>query len=1060
MSVERKWSAALLAVLLLSSPSWAQRRVAVATFREIGGAAEEKRLGKALADRIARLLEDSPFFQPLSRSRVDALLPQPPDIVDPATAVELGQRLGADVVVDGNVFVLRPGWVMANARFIDTITGEISLTPAFQAKEPRAVQEIARSIVSELNARVPLTAPITALISEQGRTEVGIGAGTRQGVSEGARFEIFRAGEALVNPATGETFGRALKRVALVEIRVAEEEQSWGVVVAKSEEFGIRDLARLLAPAQAQRPPLSLIVTSKPAGALVYVDAQLRGATPLAVFGLQPGKHKVRLHRDGYKDFEQEVETAEGEVRLAFAQLVLLPPQGNLVISSEPAGALVLLDGEQVGVTPLELKNIPAGRHTVTLRKEGFKVYQTTVEVEAHRLAEINAKLEPEVATVHIQTKPPKAEVFFDGKFVGQSPLTLQNVRVGEHEVMVRLKGYRPQKRKVVIAPGEQRVGFIMEVLTGKLRVRSDPPGARVMMGGEEKGKTPLFLPEVPIGTYRLLVALPGYKPYVADVVIKADEETVVDAILERERGSLRVETEPPGALIVVDGKARGKSPLSLKDVGAGEHVVVAQLEGYERVERRVVVEAEKEAVLRIRLVRVMGAIEVDSVPQGAKVYVDDAYVGDTPLKPTEVVPGKHKIRLELEGYRPYETEAVVEPKRSTRLFAKLERKAGALEVVSVPEGASVFIDGKYAGVTPFKVDELAAGEHEVRVVMRGYIPFVRKVTIEDRRTTKVETLLRPEERGTLVVLSEPTGAQVSVDGLVQGLTPLAISHLAVGKHKVVVTKKGYEKWEGETEIKPGATSQLFIRLKPLYPTPPPRPPNIIASFPVEGPEGKGTARLSVYVEPAFLIVDLEMPWPVKIQPLMIPAPRHLALSLPGIRVKEPARKVTVNRTGVTDILIRPLSDKLQILIYLTPAAQVQFIPMEKPGLTRIIVTKKTKAKAPPRPLKVFTGIASWYGWRFHGRRTASGIRFDCRKMVAAHPTLPLGTKVRVINLHTGKSAILTIVDRGPFVRGRIIDVSRGAAARLGFLRRGLARVRVEVLSLPKKRTKRKKGKR
>jgi rare lipoprotein A len=92
-------------------------------------------------------------------------------------------------------------------------------------------------------------------------------------------------------------------------------------------------------------------------------------------------------------------------------------------------------------------------------------------------------------------------------------------------------------------------------------------------------------------------------------------------------------------------------------------------------------------------------------------------------------------------------------------------------------------------------------------------------------------------------------------------------------------------------------------------------------------------------------------------------------------------------------------------------------------------------------------GMASFYGAERHGRRTASGARFDAEAMTAAHPTLPFGTRVRVTNLANGKSIVVRITDRGPFRRGRIIDVSRHAARKLGFLRDGTARVRVQVLS-------------
>ena len=91
-------------------------------------------------------------------------------------------------------------------------------------------------------------------------------------------------------------------------------------------------------------------------------------------------------------------------------------------------------------------------------------------------------------------------------------------------------------------------------------------------------------------------------------------------------------------------------------------------------------------------------------------------------------------------------------------------------------------------------------------------------------------------------------------------------------------------------------------------------------------------------------------------------------------------------------------------------------------------------------------GLASWYGDRYHGRRTASGERFDMNAHSAAHPRLPFGAQVRVENLENGRSVVLRINDRGPFVRGRIIDVSKHAADHLDFRRQGVARVRVRAL--------------
>jgi rare lipoprotein A len=100
--------------------------------------------------------------------------------------------------------------------------------------------------------------------------------------------------------------------------------------------------------------------------------------------------------------------------------------------------------------------------------------------------------------------------------------------------------------------------------------------------------------------------------------------------------------------------------------------------------------------------------------------------------------------------------------------------------------------------------------------------------------------------------------------------------------------------------------------------------------------------------------------------------------------------------------------------------------------------------------LETRVGLASYYGEEFHGKTTASGRPFDMNALVAAHPSYPFGTLVRVTNLANGRSVQVRVQDRGPArqpqAEGVIIDVSRAAAERLGFLRQGRTRIRLEVL--------------
>ncbi len=100
-----------------------------------------------------------------------------------------------------------------------------------------------------------------------------------------------------------------------------------------------------------------------------------------------------------------------------------------------------------------------------------------------------------------------------------------------------------------------------------------------------------------------------------------------------------------------------------------------------------------------------------------------------------------------------------------------------------------------------------------------------------------------------------------------------------------------------------------------------------------------------------------------------------------------------------------------------------------------------------PRKGRPQVGMASWYGEEFHGRLTASGEIFDMHKLTAAHRELPLGTRVRVTNLKNRKRVVVKVNDRGPFVQGRIIDLSYGAAKKIGMLADGVVKVRIEVVN-------------
>jgi rare lipoprotein A (peptidoglycan hydrolase) len=117
------------------------------------------------------------------------------------------------------------------------------------------------------------------------------------------------------------------------------------------------------------------------------------------------------------------------------------------------------------------------------------------------------------------------------------------------------------------------------------------------------------------------------------------------------------------------------------------------------------------------------------------------------------------------------------------------------------------------------------------------------------------------------------------------------------------------------------------------------------------------------------------------------------------------------------------------------------------------VIEAPAHLSTPVKPIKTWVGNASWYGPDFNGKKTANGERFNSESLTAAHPTLPFGSLVRVVNPRNGKFEVVRINDRGPYQEGREIDVSYRVARKIGLIGSGVCQVRLELIALPPRYT-------
>ncbi len=137
--------------------------------------------------------------------------------------------------------------------------------------------------------------------------------------------------------------------------------------------------------------------------------------------------------------------------------------------------------------------------------------------------------------------------------------------------------------------------------------------------------------------------------------------------------------------------------------------------------------------------------------------------------------------------------------------------------------------------------------------------------------------------------------------------------------------------------------------------------------------------------------------------------------------------------------------EKATIMKFLRPFLPIILLVAVATGCAGLTGQARIESPKGVRPEKTVYGLASWYGRDYHGRRTASGERSNMYEYTASHRALPFGTLVRVINLRNGRQVLVRINDRGPFIRGRVIDLSYVAARDLAMVETGVEKVRLEI---------------
>ena len=305
-----------------------------------------------------------------------------------------------------------------------------------------------------------------------------------------------------------------------------------------------------------------------------------------------------------------------------------------------------------------------------------------------------------------IETSPPHADVFVDRVNRAQAPAEI-SLRPGRHLVTLRCEGYKAEHRSVMIDDGGRTsLNVQLARITGILIAVSDPPGAEVTVDGVSYGTTPALVTALPLGTYKITFSMAGYKTKTVEVSVKDRTPVKTSVSLTSDTATLEVACDIPDVEISLNGVPRGTAPCTIDRIPAGEVELSASAKGYKPYIRKMRLSEGELQSVTVQLEVRPASLKVVSIPDKARVYIDNAFSGTTPLDIAEIDAGAHRVRVEMKGHDPNARNIELKPGEQTVEEFRLASNTGSILLTTDPDGVTVLVDGGEVGKTPPAVDQ------------------------------------------------------------------------------------------------------------------------------------------------------------------------------------------------------------------------------------------------------------------------------------------------------------------------------------------------------------------
>ena len=531
---------------------------------------------------------------------------------------------------------------------------------------------------------------------------------------------------------------------------------------------------------------------------------------------LPAGKHKIKFEKEGFEPYEEEIFLERDKPKTIDVVLSPVQPKGMissgvgiLHITSDPEGAEVFIDGKKYEErTPVDIMDLPAGTHTIVLKKDLYKPYMKQVIINADTITKEVVKLEENFGRIFIDTKPRGANIYIDGVYKGKTPFSEERMEAKAYKIKLQKENYYDREEIISVYPGKEYSNlFELSPAFGSIIVKG-MKGATVFIDDREEGvigDKPFFKEILPPGRHSVLVKKKYYKPHKEDVFVREGEVVEVNAVLKENHAFLTIEFPPEiereDVEVFIDGESYGKGRMERLKVEAGEHVIEAgNPEKFKPFRQKIALSPLEHRTVRLSPVPRKGKIIVVSQPTGGTVFIDGKEAGTAPLE-IEVFRGEHLIEVTKKGYYKGSKKVRIEEGETKHVKIEILKYQPARVYINVEPEAELYIDDEYLG-SGWGFEKEVEPNRTIRILAKrkGYYESSEEIALRpgevksiDLRLKKKPTWFQKEPKGFYVtgnfgglttfgenLLSTPTGPMFGV-GIGYYIYPRSVIGLEIG---------------------------------------------------------------------------------------------------------------------------------------------------------------------------------------------------------------------------------------------------------------------------------------